>query len=950
MRILSRGRASLIRRIIYANLVVASVAILSLTALFLFGYRAEFGRQQALQARMLAEFVARQSEVAALIGDRAAIQKIAEQAAGGEDVLFVHIEYRGGATEVVAQGRAAESERSKKAGLIGAAWVEAAEEIRPVRSGLLDWDEPGSKQPESLGRVQLRISSQREEALFRSTIEQSMALGGALLALIVLIQFLRMRNLLRPLGDLIAFTRRVGTGALLERTRVDQVDEIADVAVAFNQMLDRLSGTTVSRDYVDNIIHSMAECLVVVGPDGIIRTANEATVSLLGYSQQELVGQPGSVITREPPPATARTILASERVWYTRDGTKIPVVFSSSALRKSESGEEGTVWIAQDITEQKRVREELIAARERYALAVAGANDGIWDWNVLTAEVYYSPRWKGMLDYEDSDLPSRLATWIGLLHPDDRPRVEQEMESHRIGASAMFESEHRMRHRDGSYRWMLNRGLAVRGPDGSATRIAGSQTDITQNKVSDSLTGLPNRIHFTERLTAAFERRRQNPEYKFAVLFLDLDRFKMINDSLGHLAGDHLLIGIAQRLKAGVFAAQAANETTIARLSGDEFAVLLEGIKGTDAAAAGSDVGSRLIRDLSAPFVIDGREIFSSVSIGVAPDTGHYSNPAEILRDADTAMYRAKAGGKSRCEVFDSEMRAQAVSRLELDTDIRKAVERNEFVVYYQPKFSIPGEQLRGFEALVRWSHPKRGIILPSEFIPIAEETGLILAIGAIVLREACRQMRQWQTRYPHLSAAVISVNISPRQFLIPDLPRMIFEILAETELDPHCLALEITETVLIGDTEKAIDTLKQLKKLGVGLMIDDFGTGYSSLNYLHRFPFDTVKIDRSFVANIDNEEGAAIVKAIISLAEDLGMGVVAEGVETARQMKILTQLGSHDGQGYYYSRPVPAGVAEVIFASSATSSAEGFTSSLTSLASLTSPKVVEMSVRRGMG
>jgi len=491
------------------------------------------------------------------------------------------------------------------------------------------------------------------------------------------------------------------------------------------------------------------------------------------------------------------------------------------------------------------------------------------------------------------------------------------MEAHRIGVTSMFESEHRMRHYDGTYRWILNRGLAVRGPDGTATRIAGSQTDITQNKVSDPLTGLPNRVCFTEKLTCAFERRRRDPGYRFAVLFLDLDRFKIINDSMGHVAGDHLLVAIAGRLEDSLRKRNTSGERTIARLSGDEFAVLLEGIEEPDAAAAAAATGAGLIRDLAAPFLIGGREIFSSVSIGVAPAAGGYANPSEILRDAHTAMYRAKAAGKSRCEVFDHEMRAQAVGRLEIDTDLRKAVECNEFVVYYQPMFSIPDERLSGFEALIRWVHPKRGLILPNDFIPIAEETGLIVPLGAMVLREACLQMRQWQAMYRHHARAVISVNVSPREFLDPGWSQQVASILRETGLDARSLALEITETMLVGDAERAIATLTQLRELGVGLKIDDFGTGYSSLNYLHRFPFDTVKIDRSFVANVHSEDGAAMVTAIIGLAKNLGMTVIAEGVETSRQMKILTALGCASGQGYYCSRPVAASLAEVMLASS---------------------------------
>jgi diguanylate cyclase (GGDEF)-like protein/PAS domain S-box-containing protein len=597
--------------------------------------------------------------------------------------------------------------------------------------------------------------------------------------------------------------------------------------------------------------------------------------------------------------------------------------FSSSVLRATGFGERdgtdtGFVWLAQNITEQKRVREELLAARERYALAVAGANDGIWDWNVLTGEVYYSPRWKAMLGYEDREVAGRFEAWIDLIHPEDRPRVRKEIEAHRVGASTMFESEHRMLHRDGTYRWTLSRGLAVRGSSGAATRMAGSQTDITHNKVSDPLTGLPNRVWFTERLERAFGNRRRNPAHRFTVLFLDLDHFKVINDSLGHVAGDQVLIGIAERLREIVSAETGGAEFTVARISGDEFAILLEDTPDEASVESASRIGARLISDLVTPFVIDGREVFTTVSIGVAPDTGDYASPGEIQRDADTAMYRAKALGRSRCELFDAEMRAQAVARLELDTDLRQAVERNEFVVYYQPMFSIPGEKLEGFEALVRWAHPRRGFVPPSEFIPVAEDTGLILPIGSAVLREACRQMREWQVRYQVGPSLSLSVNISPRQFLEPDLPKLVAGILADTGLSPKCLYLELTETVLIGDAERAVEILRQLQTLGVGLKIDDFGTGYSSLSYLQRFPFDKVKIDRSFIANLETEDGATIVKAVIGLAHNLGMKVIAEGVETARQVDILEELGCVHGQGYYFSRPVPHNVAEVMLAGSA--------------------------------
>ncbi len=909
------SRKSLLGRVLGTNLFVAGASVVSLTALFLVSDHSEFRRQQLLRVQMLAQFVARQSEVSALVGDGESIDKIVASALATEDVIRVGITYRGNSGEVSVVRNRAKTSSINRSLLAAGSWLEASEEIRPIRSGLLDWDD-ASAGPASIGKVSLRISLEKQESLFERTLLGSIAVAGILIFLITLVQSYRVRKLLRPLESLIAFTRRIGAGNLQERACIHEVDEIADVAVAFNQMLDRLGQTTVSRDYVDNIIISMAECLFVVRSTGRIETVNDATVALLGYSQTELVGKSVSLVGGDEALSMLRTVSAVECTWQTKDARLLTVLLSSSALRGNDPGCEEFVWLAQDVTERRRTQEELLAARERYSLAVAGANDGIWDWNVVSEEVYYSPRWTTMLGYEETAFPPKLDTWLNLLHPEDRASVTKQLDAHRLGESKAFESEHRMRHHDGTFRWMLSRGLAVRGDDGLATRIAGSQTDITNNKVSDPLTGLPNRVLFNERINQAFETSRGQSAHRFAVLFLDLDRFKIVNDSLGHLAGDELLIGIAQRLREGIAASAGPGEYTIARLSGDEFAILIEGIIKEGAAAAASRIGAKLIEDLSRPFLIANREVFTSVSIGIAVDTGGHASPAEILRDADTAMYRAKALGKSRCELFDADMRAQAVTRLELDTDLRKAIERNEFIVYYQPKFSIPDKRLEGFEALVRWQHPTRGQVPPSSFIPVAEETGMIIPIGAFVLREACRQMREWQLRRPE-ALLTLSVNISPRQFMEPALLQLVADTLVETNLPASTLFLEVTEDILIGDADAAVKTLHSLKSLGVRLKIDDFGSGYSSLNYLHRYPFDTVKIDRTFIANLESTEGSAIVKAIINLSRDLGMEVTAEGVETEQQLRLLDALGCKHGQGYYFSCPVPPDQAEILIARS---------------------------------
>jgi diguanylate cyclase (GGDEF)-like protein len=384
------------------------------------------------------------------------------------------------------------------------------------------------------------------------------------------------------------------------------------------------------------------------------------------------------------------------------------------------------------------------------------------------------------------------------------------------------------------------------------------------------------------------------------VLFLDLDRFKVINDSLGHAIGDQLLVGIARRLETCLRPGD-----TVARLGGDEFTILLEDV--TDAHEV-TVIAQRIQKELALPFNLGGYEVFTTASIGIAPSTIGYEHPDDILRDADTAMYRAKSLGKSRYEIFDKEMHTHAVNLLNLETDLRRALERREFAVYYQPIVSLETGVLQGFEALLRWRHPSHGFIAPAEFIPVAEETGLILPVGRWALEEACRQMREWQAQFPHAAEMYVSVNLSGRQFANPELCEQIREALETTGLKPEGLKLEITESVVMENIEKTIEMLRQLRALGVESSIDDFGTGYSSLSYLHHFPSTTLKIDRSFISRMGGaDENAEIVRTILLLARNLGMCVVAEGVETESQLTQLQTLACDYGQGYLFSKAVNA-------------------------------------------
>jgi diguanylate cyclase (GGDEF)-like protein len=433
-----------------------------------------------------------------------------------------------------------------------------------------------------------------------------------------------------------------------------------------------------------------------------------------------------------------------------------------------------------------------------------------------------------------------------------------------------------------------------------------TQGQLSHQALHDALTGLPNRILFMEHLTKAIQRHRRHPDYLFAVLFIDLDRFKIINDSWGHGVGDQLLIAISHLLREC-----SRDLDTVARLSGDEFTILVEDLQDYQDAIA---IAERLLDQLTSPIHLKEQKVFSGASIGIVLGGSDYQNGQELLRDADIAMYRAKALGKGRYAVFDQEMYEQTVHLSQLETNLRSALEHQDFVLYYQPIVSLATTKLIGFEALVRWKHPQQGIIAPGEFIAIAEDTGLIIPLGEWVLQEACRQLRAWQLSYPAASALHISVNLSSKQIKQFDFVAKLSQILAQTGLQGSSLKLELTETMLMDQGEKTIELLTQIKQQQVQISIDDFGTGYSSLSYLHRFPVDTLKIDRSFVSPIDVAgNNCEIVKTIITLAHSLGMKAIAEGVETPHQVTHLTNLGCEAAQGYFFAQPLNQTQAELL-------------------------------------
>jgi PAS domain S-box-containing protein len=559
-------------------------------------------------------------------------------------------------------------------------------------------------------------------------------------------------------------------------------------------------------------------------------------------------------------------------------------------------------------TQLHRIRRQLAERDQLFQLISENAADMIALVDGTGRRLYNSPAYLKVLGYSSEDLKDTQS--IDQIHPDDRARVLQAADKAR--ESGLGERvEYRIRHKDGSWRTLESTASAIRDRRGKTDKLVIVNRDISERKRAeemlvhnafhDGLTNLPNRALFLDRLQHSLTLSKKHANYHFAVLLIDVDEFKIINDSLGHSAGNELLVQLGQRLRESVRRADTVSrprtaglseirnsDNTLARLGGDEFTILLDDIRDPIEAIR---VAGRVQAELAEPFVVNEQKIVISASIGISSSASPHVNAEDLVRDADIAMYRAKKAGKARCEVFDTAMHASAVKRLRLETDLRKALDQNEFRVFYQPIVSLQTGKITGFEALTRWQHPE-GIRSPIDFIPVAEETGLIIPMNRLLLREACKDLQAWQAEFPANPPLTMSVNITPREFAQPDLAYEISKTLEQLDFDPAWLRLEIVETIAMGDEEKSDHALAQLKAIGVHLSIDDFGTGYSSLSRLRRIPVDTLKIDRAFIMNMDTDaENREIVKTIIMLAHNLGLKVVAEGTESEKHINQLKDL-----------------------------------------------------------
>ena len=649
---------------------------------------------------------------------------------------------------------------------------------------------------------------------------------------------------------------------------------------------------------------------------------NDASEALYGYTKAEAMGRKLEDLLI--PPENRKCVIAAVRNWIIngqtipsnelelihKDGSKV-TVYSNHFMIQNSEGEREIYCLDIDLRDRKQAEIALKDSEERYRLLAENTNDLVCLHHPDGRYLYVSLSCETLLGYRYDEMMGKDP--YTFFHPDDHDRIRYDV-NEKVISGKPIPVTYRMRQKSGNYIWFETLTKSITDDTGRVIQLQTTSRDVTEriqvqtqlkyDALHDTLTGLPNRNLLMERLELAIHRAKRLENNHFAVLFLDLDRFKVINDSLGHLAGDKLLIAIAQKLQATF-----REIDLVARLGGDEFVVLLEDVNDIQEAIHATE---RIFTEFQTPTVIEEREVYTNASIGVVLATKDYDLASDLLRDADIAMYRAKTNGKARYEIFNAEMHKQALKRMHLENDLRRAIDCQEFVLHYQPIVALDTGYLVGFEALMRWQHPTQGLRYPGEFITVAEELGLITSLSYWALRTACQQLVTWQTAFPDLPVLKMSVNLSSQDLRRSDLVEEVDRILAQTHLQANCLTLEITESMLIEDIESTIEMLTQLKEKGIQISIDDFGTGYSSLNYLHRLPINNLKVDRSFVNQMEeSKKNHRIVETIATLSQQLELDAIAEGIETLQQLEWLQQIGYKFGQGYLFSKPLSQDSAE---------------------------------------
>ncbi len=742
--------------------------------------------------------------------------------------------------------------------------------------------------------------------------------------------WLILRRGLKPLEALDAGSQYLAEGHFERRIAPQGGPELRHTIAAFNRMAEHVQANigalAESEGRVSAILQSIGDGLIATDTAMRVTFLNGIAESLTGWTQQEAAGlgiaevmHIEHALTRQPAEIPVGRVLetglviglANHTVLIARDGRRYHIADSAAPIRDALGQMIGVVMVFRDVSEPYRLRTALEDSQARLALALKGADLGLWDWNVQTDDIVFDERWAGMLGYRLGELEHTFAAWQRLIHPDDQAMTKQHLQEHFSGSSVQFDVELRMRGKNGDWHWVLTRGrVTERDAQGKPLRMTGTQLDITERRSAqaeverlafyDPLTGLSNRRLLLDRLIQEFTVAKRTQQFG-AVLFIDLDHFKHVNDARGHAIGDLLLKQVAHRLSVHL-----REMDTVARLGSDEFAVLLPKLSDTltHAASAARNVADKLRTLLAEPYLLEGDEHYLTVSIGVSlfPE-GDDESCESFLRHADTAMYRAKEEGRNTVRFFEPAMQQAVENRLAMERELHDALSRNEFRIYLQAQHDAAG-RIVGAEALLRWAHPQRGLVPPSAFIPLAEETGLIVPIGDWVLSTSANLLKQWEMAGHDLR---LSVNVSPRQFGEADFVARVREILAQSGASPSRLTLEITESLLMSDVGEAIARMTELQHLGVRLSIDDFGTGFSSLSYLKRLPLHELKIDRAFVSGLPRDaDDTVLVETILLIARQMRLEVVAEGVETEAQNDWLKDKGCDMFQGFLLGRPIP--------------------------------------------